>query len=120
MKSFALNSANDLIIENGQIVTTQGAEYVLQKVRSRLLFYRGEWFLRRDHGVPYFEEVFTKPANPANVESILKETIVRTPGVRRLIEFSLNFDRATRHLSVEFSAETSYGSIDREKVVINV
>jgi hypothetical protein len=117
----ALNSSNDLIIENGSLkLVSEGAETV-QHVRTRLLFYMEEWFLDLESGVPYFQEVFTKPANLANIESIFKAKILNTPEVESLLEFSMDYQgESSRLLTVSFSAETTYGTIDNEKVTINV
>lgn len=117
----ALDSNNDLIVSGGRLaVVTDGAE-VVQHVRSRLLFYLGEWFLDTEAGVPYFQKIFTKPANIALVESILKIVILRTPGVLKLTEFSSGYDGGSvRKLTVTFGAETIYGVIDTTEVTINV
>lgn len=116
----ALDSNNDLIVTGGRIkVVDQGAE-VVQHVRTRLLFYKEEWFLNQNAGIPYFQEIFTKPTNLANIESIFKSAILNTPGVRKLNEFSLEYEGASsRQLTVFFSAETIYGVVDNEKVTIN-
>ena len=117
----ALDSSNDLIIQAGRLVTVADGAEVVQHVRSRLLFYLGEWFLDIDAGVPYFQEIFTKPANLANIESIFKSKILRTPGVKRLTDFSMTYEGgSSRTLSVSFSAETTFGFIDKDKVTINV
>lgn len=117
----ALDSNNDLIIEKGQLkVVSDGAE-VVQHVRTRLLFYLEEWFLDLQAGTPYFQQIFTKPVNLANVESILKSRILNTPGVDRLLEFSMDYEgESVRKLNVSFSAETTFGVIDKERVTINV
>lgn len=117
----ALDSNNDLIIENGSFkLVEEGAEAV-QHVRTRLLFYLEEWFLDTLAGMPYFQQIFTKPANLANIESIFKTKILNTPEVLRLIEFSLTYEGgSSRSLSVSFSAETTFGVINNEKVTINV
>ena len=117
----ALDSNNDLIVESGQLkLVSDGAETV-QHVRTRLLFYLEEWFLDLEAGTPYFQQIFTKPANLANIESIFKSRILGTPEVERLLEFSMDYEgNSTRKLTVSFSAETTYGIIDNEKVAINV
>ena len=74
MISLGLNSDNDIFVKNGNFVFVDDAAEVLQNVRSRLLFYMGEWFLDNTLGVPYFQEILTKPANLSNVESIIKQT----------------------------------------------
>ena len=117
----ALDSNNDLIIESGQLKTVEGAAETIQHVRTRLLFYLGEWFLDLKSGTPYFQEIFTKPANLANIESIFKSRILNTPGILKLTEFSMDYEGSrTRKLNVSFSAETIYGNINKEKVSINV
>lgn len=121
MISRALNSNNDLIIESGKLKLVKDGEEVVQHVRSRLLFYLEEWFLDLRAGTPYFQQIFIKPVNLANVESILKSKILATPGVIRLLEFSMDYAGSSdRTLRVFFSAETSFGVINNEEVTINV
>lgn len=117
----ALDSNNDLIIEGGQLkLVSEGAEAV-QHVRTRLQFYLEEWFLDLDAGTPYFQQIFTKPANLANIESIFKSRILNTPEVLTLTEFSMDYEGdSVRRLNVSFSAETTYGLINNEEVTINV
>lgn len=117
----ALDSNNDLIIEGGQLKLVEEGAEVAQHVRTRLQFYLEEWFLDLKAGTPYFQQIFTKPANLANIESIFKTRILNTPGVERLLEFSMDYEGGSvRKLVVSFSAETVYGVIDNEKVTINV
>ena len=118
----ALNKDNDLIVgSDGRFKTVSEGVHVVQSIRTRLMFFRGEWFLDTQSGIPYFEEVFTKPANLANIESIFKSEILNTPNVSKLNEFSMSYEGgASRVLTISFSAETSFGTISNEKVTINV
>ena len=120
MIGFALNSDNDIIIENGNFKLVEDGAHTVQAVRSRLLAYLNEWFLDTSSGVPYFEKIFIKPANLGNVESILKQKILQTPGVNLIVEFTMVFDRVSRGLEISFSAETDYGIINNLEVTINV
>lgn len=117
----ALNSNNDLVIESGQLKLVEDAAEAIQHVRTRLQFYLEEWFLDLNSGTPYFQQIFTKPANLANIESIFKSRILNTPEVKTLTEFSMDYEGGSvRRLTVSFSAETTYGVINNEKVTINV
>lgn len=117
----ALNSNNDLIIENGSLKLVKDGAEVVQHVRSRLQFYLEEWFLDKSAGTPYFQLIFTKPVNLANIESILKNRILSTPGVSILTEFSMVYEgESRRKLNVYFSAETTFGEIISNEVTINV
>ncbi len=111
MISRALNIDNDLCLRNGSIATVTDAEQVAQHVRTRLLFYLGEWFLDLLKGLPYLQQIFVKPANLPLVESLLKAEIARTPEVNRLISYEMEFNKSTRVLRVAFSAETIHGVI---------
>lgn len=117
----ALDSNNDLIVSQGRLKIVEDGAEAVQHVRSRLLFYLEEWFLDLDAGTPYFQQIFVKPANLANIESIIKTRILNTPEILKLIDFSMDYEGgSSRKLSISFSAETTYGIIDNEKVTINV
>lgn len=116
----ALNSKNDIIIKNGSFATVSDGAQVVQHVRTRLLFYLGEWFLDTSSGTPWFQEVFVKPINPRLVESIIKNRISNTPELKDITEFSMSLpDKSNRQLQVSFSAETEFGSINNEEIFIN-
>jgi len=118
--AIALDSNNDMFADNGAIRRVVGGAQVVQHVRSRLLTYYGEWFLDTTAGVPYFEEVFIKPANLANVESLIKQTILQTEGVATLDSFELIFESNTRKLEVIFSATTDDGTAINSTVNLNI
>lgn len=116
----ALDSNNDIIVKNGTFQLVKDGAETVQHVRTRLQFYLGEWFLDLTAGTPYFEQIFTKPTNLANIESILKEKILSTPGVSALLYFRMQYEGGnSRQLLVEYSAETEYGTINNTEVTIN-
>lgn len=121
MISRALDSDNDLVIEGARLKVVEQGDEVVQHVRTRLQFYLEEWFLNLESGTPYFQQIFTKPVNLANIESILKSRILNTPEVNNLIEFAMTYEGASiRKLHVSFSAETTYGVIENNEVQLNV
>ena len=107
----ALDSNNDLIVTNGSLVVVDEGAAIVQDVRCRLLLYKAEWFLDIEVGTAWFDIVFVKPVDLDAVESMLKSVIITTDGVEKLVSFSMQFDSTTRNLSVEFSAETTFGII---------
>ena len=117
----ALDSNNDLLIRNGSFATVSDGAQVAQHVRTRLLFYLGEWFANLNSGTPWLQEVFVKPFNPSLVENIIKSRIANTPELKSITEFTMELpDPAVRQLKVSFSAETEYGVINPEELYINV
>ena len=113
----ALNANNDLVLIGGQIATVKDLQETAQHCRTRLLFYTGEWFLDTDAGTPWFQEVFVKPTDLANVESVIKTRILNTPGVLGLTDFTMDYQGGrSRRLTVAFSANTVY---DTEPVQVS-
>lgn len=118
--SRALNSNNDIFVLGSRIAIVREGEQVVQHVRTRLLFYLEEWFLDLSAGTPWYQEVFVKPANLNNIESVIKARIATTPELSVITSFSMEVESPnTRQLLVSFSAETEYGNIDSEEIFIN-
>lgn len=116
----ALDSNNDILVKDGRIAIVADGAQVVQHVRTRLQFYLEEWFLDLASGTPWYQEVFVKPINLSNIESILKARIVQTPDLSTITEFSMVLDNpSTRILKINFSAETIYGLINPEEIFIN-
>ena len=119
MKGRALDNSNDIIINHGVVQLVESSAEAIQNVRSVLLYYLGEWFLSTNTGVPYFQEIFKKPADLAKIESILKTEIIQSHEIKSLESFSLDYDSNTRLLSADFSATTEEGTEISNTVTIN-
>ena len=69
----------------------------------------GEYFRDTTDGTPWFESILGKGSTLSNKEAILRNRIVRTPGVIRLTSFSTDYDLTTRRYSVSAGILTQYG-----------
>lgn len=107
MASIAIDSTNDIIIENNDLKLITGVEEVAQVLRQRLRVFRGEWFLDTRQGLPYYEEVLKKNPNPVTVDSLFKNEILNSPGIIELQSFTLEING--RELSLKFTALTQFG-----------
>ena len=120
MIGLALGPNHDLIIENGQFKRINDNALAIQQIKSRLLFFRGEWFLDVLAGIPYFQRIFTKPVDLGEIESIFKQSILEYPLVESLNEFSLDYVGGdSRRLTVLAAVRTIYGGEDFAEVTIN-
>jgi len=118
--SRALNSNNDIFVLGSRITIVEEGSQVVQHVRTRLQFYLEEWFLDLAAGTPWYQQIFLKPVNLNNIESILKTRIIQTPELSSIIEFSMEVESPqTRILKISFSAETEFGLINSEELYIN-
>lgn len=110
--------SGDIKIDAGEASLIDDAEQVAQNVETRLRTLRGEWFLDRALGVPYFSGILGEPmVDISTFDALIKAEIVDVDGVNRIVAFESSFARSTRVYSVSFTADTIYGPIDYEGVV---
>lgn len=105
--------------KNGDIVTRgvqflNGRDDIAQTIKTRLALYKGEYFRNTAEGTPWFQDILGKNSNLNRVEALLRTRIAATPGVIRLTSFSMDYDLATRKLTVTASALTRFGLAEIE------
>lgn len=86
----------DIHFVDGNLQFVTGAAAVAQHIKQRLKTHRGEWFLDREAGVPWLDELLGRQYDPALAEDITKTTISETHGVTEITQFSVSFDPSTR------------------------
>ena len=89
-----------------------GRESVRQRVLQRLLLFRGEWFLDTRAGVPYFDEIFTRPANVSIATSLLTSEIRAVEGVEDVFDVTVEIPDAERKLVYSCSIRTEDGDTE--------
>lgn len=82
-------------------------ETVAQAVRTRLLLWRGEWFLDVTDGTPWLQGIL---GHNTNYDLEIQERILDTPGVTEIVSYSSSVD-STRALSVTATLNTEYGQV---------
>lgn len=116
MIDLAIDDNNDLLFEDFDLALVDNDEQIRQKILIRLRFFYGEWFLDTTKGVKYFEEILIKNPLFEKVASILKTTILETPGVVSLTSFSMEYS-GDRELTVSFTATTATGTLTMHEVL---
>lgn len=104
---------HDLELIDGDLVL---AVDVAQAVSIALQFVAGEWFLNRDAGVPYYDEIFVKSPNLDLVATIFRDTILAVPGVNAIQNFLPDFDTDARRYDLVWSADTDEGEVEGTEV----
>ena len=117
MSDLALDTDGDLLITGNDLSLTTGIDAVKQHLSQRLKTFYQECFLDTSAGIPYFQQILIKNANPQVIDSIFKRVIINTPGVTQLLEFSLEFQRTTRELFLSFRAQSTDGIIDFSEAI---
>lgn len=103
---------HDLIIDNFQYkeITTK-TEELTQRIKIKLLTFKGEWFLDEDYGIPYFQDIFVKGITKEGVDDIFRIALSNEPDVDSLISYSSEYDNATRHYSLTATVRTTEGEV---------
>jgi len=110
MTDILTDEDRNFVIVNGDLVITRTeAEGIAQNIKQRLRTLKGEWFLDRTIGLPYFEIILEKNPNSNIVATLFKKTILETQGVARLNKFSLSFDSKNRTSDITFEVTTVSG-----------
>ena len=113
-----LDASGDLDFEDGDLVLVDGTDAIAQDCRVRLRFFLGEWFLDTRLGVPWFQKILGQKPRLNAVRDILQRAALTTPGLLSLSDFSLDYEGATRRLSVSFTGHADSGSFEFETELI--
>lgn len=84
------------------------SEAVGQVVQTRLMLFTREWFLDTGEGMPWRTDVLGKYTQKA-YDTVVKQRILGTQGLKSITSYSSVFDGNTRVLSINVSIDTIYG-----------
>ncbi len=97
----------DIVIEDNDTATTDATA---QRLRQKLLLWRGEWWLDRQAGFPYLQRVLGQRPRPEVVGSLVRQLVERDPDVRSVDNLRLDFDATTRRIAIAFTARLVDGT----------
>jgi hypothetical protein len=122
MSTLALNSQNDLYFTNNRLVLISGSntdEEILQRIKVRLKFFKDEWFLNSDHGLPYFDDILGSKGLDLNIlESIFREQLLDIEGVKEIVESSVDYDENERQVIYSFTATSINNEVITDNLVV--
>lgn len=103
----------DIVLNPGQPdpLLVEGTDEIDQRLRCRLRLFKGEWFLDRTMGIPYYEQIFLKMPDPNIVAQIFRTEVLDEPDVLEVTESSVILDKASRVLTVKLRARTTDGTV---------
>ena len=109
-------ATHDLAYVDGTVaLTADEGETIAQRIRIRLRRWRGEWFLDGAAGVDYKGRIFRKGASLSGVLDELRREILGVPGVRRIVQLDVRYDRTTRTLTLsDILVEARAGTVTVE------
>ena len=117
MKTLKLNDSGDLEFDGvNNLRMVDGVEEVRQRLRLTIKTNRGEWFLNKRFGYPWFDLLSeNKPETEYRKELI--KVLNNDPAVDEIVEINLNRILEERKLEIEFVVIVDDERL-RERVVI--
>lgn len=112
-----LDVNGDIDMSTGGPILVYGVDGVRQLCQITIGMFRGEWFLDRTVGIPYYENDYVS-ATVALLENKFDRDMVtntyarellQVPGVDKVTSLSVDFDNKTRILSVSFEVSCVFG-----------
>lgn len=105
-------NTHDLVIRNFTFGTTQSKEVeITQRLKIKLLFFKGEWIHNINYGIDYYGQIFIKGIDLEDIDDIFRTQIANEDGVKDLISYSSSFNSSTRELTVQAKVLTDSGEI---------
>ena len=122
MSTLALNSDNDLYFTDRRLTIISGSNTdneILQRIGVRLRFFKDEWYLDSEHGLPYFQDILgTKNIDINTIESLFKTQLLNIAGVKEITESLIDYDGVTRKLSYSFSAISINNTVITDNLIV--
>lgn len=96
----------------GNLSAITGIESLRQKIEQSLQYFKGEWFLNQNTGVPYFQDILVKPADAGLVASIFNSVILLEQEVTGLGTVESDLDPVTRVFTYRAQVQTVFGQTE--------
>lgn len=80
---------HDIKIKNGHFVRVNGADEVRQRIKVALWHQFGEYFLNRESGVPYYDEILGSKMNQNILLNTIRQKVQIVPGVIQVLDIQV-------------------------------
>jgi hypothetical protein len=101
----------DLDIQDGQLYLATGLAAIAQRLKIKMRFFLGEWFLNALSGMPILQKILVKNPSRANILALYRNVILGDPAIASLTALDLTIDRPRRAGMVTFKALTVDGQV---------
>jgi hypothetical protein len=117
MTDILIDSNCDIDIADGPQLVSE-IDQVAQHAKTRMQTFLGECAFNTTIGVRWFEDIFVKAPNKELVDSLIKATLLDTPGVFELLKYDSTYDARARTLVISCEINTTFGPITLEELAL--
>ena len=108
-RDIALDVNGDWLVSNGDLQLIGDGAGILQAVQIALQFFQGEWFLDLSAGVPWWQQVLIKNADPGQLSGIFRNVVLGVDGVQGVNSMTLAYNSQLRTLTIVYQLQTNVG-----------
>lgn len=87
-------------------VTSTPTENVAQRLKIKLLTFKGEWFQNILYGVPYRQDILGHKVSKTRVDRIFQEAILEERGVKEIVSFESFLSGRTYNMKFSVRADS--------------
>ena len=98
--------ANDYSFGQGRANLATGIESVLQRCKTRLMQFSGEWFLDTNAGTAWAQVLGQRYSQP-DIERLVRDRLKTTDGVLAVTALIVSFDRQARLAAIDATLATA-------------
>lgn len=106
----------DLTFVNRDIAFSTGSNAVGQAIKFKLQLLKEEWFLDKNAGTPWLQEILGQRFNPNLVRSLFFNLVSSVEGVQEIQRLDVEFTSTTRNLQVAYTVLTVFGDTINDTV----
>ena len=110
MKTLAFDPKIVMLLNSkNQIILQSDLDALVNKVKQRLNFFLGEWFINTDVGIAYFQEILRQPVDPALIVTIINSDLLQEIDILSIEGVSIEFDKEGGAFTYSATIVTVYG-----------
>src|SRR5690554_2220214 len=100
-----------VVFVNGECsVVTEPVERVMQRLKRRLLTFKGDWFHYTQYGVTYWQDVLGHKVSKSRVDMIFQEAILEEYEVGGTVSFKSSLENRVYSLEAKVKIKTPNGT----------
>lgn len=103
---------HDILIQDSDMQTVEGLDWLRQSVKIKLLFFFKEWFFDQSAGLDYFGLVYVKDPDINLIDNMIKIALTEYEEIIEILAYESQYNALQRDLSVEFTVSTVFGQLD--------
>lgn len=117
-----LSDSGDYTLGNAKQNFLADINAVSQAIKTNLLLLKNEWWEDTSKGLPLFQNILVSNGSKNSIEIadlLIKDNILSTLNVNKIIDFESNFDVRTRTYTItKCEVSTSFGNITLSNITM--